>query len=78
MNHDPGPEAVTVGHTTRAVGRHFEELLAAVYAWTELPFGETYHAGEDDSDYSPVCDCAAVPPAFCMSCVTRAVCRPCM
>ncbi|WP_181792753.1 hypothetical protein [Streptomyces sp. WELS2] len=47
-------------------------------AWTELSFGETYHAGEDDPDHSDICDCAAVPPAFRMSSATRAVCRPCM
>ncbi|GAB1339841.1 hypothetical protein ACE1SV_64310 [Streptomyces sp. E-15] len=80
MNHDQEePKVVAAWHTASAVGQHFEELLAdgTVYAWTEPPFGETYHAGEDDPDYNPICDCPAVPRAFCISCATCAVCRPC-
>ena len=80
MTQDQEPEVVAVWHTASAVGRHFEELLAdgTVYAWTEPPLGETYYPGEDDPDHNPICDCPAVPRAFCMSCAACAACRPCV
>ncbi|TWV53720.1 hypothetical protein FRZ03_09060 [Streptomyces misionensis] len=79
MNHDQEPEGAVVRPTAGAVGRHVEGLLAdgTAYAWTEPPFGETYHSGEDDPHHNPIRDCPAVPRAFRMSCAARAACRPC-
>jgi hypothetical protein len=59
------------------IGHHYEELLAdgKVLAWTEPPFSETAHPGEDDPDYNPICHCPGTPRAFCMECAGCDQCR---
>ncbi|MER7050308.1 hypothetical protein [Streptomyces jumonjinensis] len=61
-------------------GHRHEELLAdgTLIAWTEPPFGETVHPGDDDPDHNPICACPGTwPAAFCLECAGCAACAQC-
>jgi hypothetical protein len=77
--HQEHGAVVTVRTEHSAIGHHHEELLAdvEVLAWTEPPFGETLHPGEDDPDHNPICWCPRTPRAFCMECAGCADCEQC-
>ncbi|MGW6247893.1 hypothetical protein [Streptomyces roseolus] len=72
-------EVVTTWSEHSEIGHHHEDLLTdgQVAAWTEPPFGETPHPGDDDPDYNPICDCLLLPKQFCMECAGCAACGQC-
>ncbi|MGW1619950.1 hypothetical protein [Streptomyces sp. NPDC002172] len=78
--HQDDEVVVAVWEKHSDIGHHYEELLAdgRVIAWTEPPFGETVHPGEDDPDYNPICHCPGqTPRAFCLECAGCADCDQC-
>ena len=60
-------------------GHHYEDLLddGRVISWTEPPFGETLHPGDDDPDYNPICHCPRLPKQLCKECAGCAACGQC-
>ncbi|MEW1551854.1 hypothetical protein [Streptomyces tsukubensis] len=76
-----GAEPVAVWAEHSEVGHRYEELLAdgTVTAWTEPPFGESVHPGDDEPDHNPICHCPGTcPAAFCLECAGCAACAQCL
>ncbi|MGW8985176.1 hypothetical protein ACWGQ9_21225 [Streptomyces parvus] len=77
---NPADDVVATWSEHSVVGHHYEDLLAdgRVIAWTEPPFGETVHPGDDDPDYNPICSCPTTwPRSFCLECAGCSACGRC-